>query len=260
MHLLVLWLLAGCGGSAEDAFPGAADRAGFVEALAALPDDPETAMTRCTALHAALRGDCVVATVEAAPEHPDALAWCDALPAGQKKDECHFQRAERLGSLEDCGRAGAYEDDCRLHVWGRELQREWPDALPLQEAVDRTRARMEEHGIDTDDLRYWSAAFRRALSGRRSGMGLDRRGLPAGEGLDRSACATLSDAQLAEACRRTGISVFHDRINRTRDFGNVDCAAGELPDALRHGDDAELRAILVERWKDEICPGSEPPT
>lgn len=231
--MLIGWLLAFACGTAP-AVPTAADRGHVLAALAALPDC-DAAAAACDQASAAARGECVVPLVEACPKDKRATAWCASL-SGVPRDECAFQRAERTGDLDACVDAGAFVDDCRLHLWSRV---DAPAGLPLAEAVIALRAEMVARGIDPDDHRFWSASFRRALDQAAT--------------LDRSACDTLTDPALADACRHTAIALWHDKLNHERDFGQFPCDGGPLPASLAHAPDAELDAILAERRAGDLC-------
>jgi len=235
-----MWLLAVLACTDPTSVPSAADRARLVEALHLLPSEPEAARARCRRLRGPVRGDCMVAVVESAPDHHKASAWCESLPEGVYRDECHFQRAEGLVDLDLCQEAGRFVEDCRLHVWTT-VASDWTDE-PLDDQVSRAKEAMVELGIDSDDRRFWSALFRGSLDGPGH--------------LDRRPCESLDDPELRDECLGTGISVWHDRINRARDSGPHPCP--RVPSSLRHSPDPELVQILAARWP-EICSGRPPP-
>ena len=231
------WLLAfACG--APSAVPSAADRTQVLAALAALPDC-DAAAAACEGVSTAARSECVVPLVEACPKDKRAETWCASL-SGVPRDECAFQRAERTGDLDACADAGAFVDDCRLHLWSRVDA----PAGPLADAVATLRAEMVARGIDPEDHRFWSASFRRALG--------------QAPVLDRGACETVADAALADACRHTAIALWHDKLNHERDFGQFPCDGGPLPESLAHAPDAELDAILAERRAGDLCRRRDP--
>lgn len=232
---MIAWLFAFACGS-ERAVPPADDRRQVLAALAALPDCAAAAST-CSAVGAAARADCMLAIVEQCPKDPRAAGWCDQLD-GVDHDECAFQRAERANDLDGCADAGAFVDDCRLHLWSRVKV---PADRPLGEAVTGLRDEMTKRGIDPGDERFWSASFRRALGQ-----------MPA---LDRGACDTVTDAKLADACRHTAVALWHDLLNHERDFGAFPCDGGPLPPSLAHVPDPELDAILAERRANDLCRG-----
>jgi hypothetical protein len=239
MRSLALLALIACQNG--PAIPARDDREGLVAALRLLPGDPAAAMSRCRALGDTVRGECVVAVVEAAPKHAEASAWCDEI-GGLDRDECHFQRAEGTRSLADCGKAGAFADDCRLHLWSFRVGKLVKPTLP--ETVAAAREAMEQDGIDPADPRFWSATFRAALLESKP--------------FDRAACRALEDAALSEACLHTGIAVWHDLLNRERDFGSPPCDGKPLPATLEHADDPELDAILAERLASDLCGARSP--
>jgi hypothetical protein len=239
MPFLALLALLACQNG--PAIPDRDDREGLVAALRLVGDDPAAAMTRCRALGDTVRGECVVAVVEAAPKHPEASGWCDEI-GGLDRDECHFQRAEGTRSFADCAKAGSFQDDCRLHLWSYRARKLVEPTLP--ETVAAARDAMREDGIDPADQRFWSATFRSWLQDTKP--------------LDRGACRTIDDPTLADACLHTAIAVWHDLLNRERDFGSPPCDGKPLPDTLAHVDDPELDAILAERLASDLCGGRSP--
>lgn len=238
--LLVVASLAACDRS-PDPVPPAAERVRYLDALAMLPERPEAAIAACAGLGDALRGPCVVAAVEAAPRHAEAAAWCDALPAGTWRDECRFQRAERTGDLAGCAEAGAFADDCRLHVWSQGLHRLWPRGTPVPDGVAAARAALGAAGIDPADDRFWSATFRHVLLASRP--------------FDRRVCDATGDERLADVCRRTGVAVYHDLLNHERDFGAFPCDGAPLPERLAYAPDPEIDEVIARRRAADLCAG-----
>ncbi len=212
-----------------------------MRALQLLPEQPAAALAACGDLGPSVRGECVLAAVEVAPTLDGLEAWCDSVPEGTTRSECWFQIAEGRGDLGACARAAPFADDCRLHVWTSRLPSVWSRSAPLDEGVTAARAELISAGLDAGDSRFWSAAFRYAL---------------ASSPLDRLPCRDL-EPTLRDACWNTGIAVLNDRINRVRDFHEVDCAAADFPPTLAiNGPDPELESLRSSRWTEEICPPS----
>jgi hypothetical protein len=232
--MMSLALLA-CG----SALPEARDRVGLVEALQALPD-AHAVMAICRDLSDSVRFECVIAAVEAAPRDQEAPEWCDLL-TGSNLDECRFQLAERTRDLAGCARAGAYADDCRLHVFSELVPEIWPKQGDFAAGVTAVRSEMLAVGIAPDDYRFWSAAFRHGLLARRP--------------FDRQACSVAGDPALVDACRHTGLAVYQDLLNHERDFGHFPCDGAPLPETLAHTADPDLDAIIAERRPRDLCRG-----
>lgn len=191
-----------------------------------------------------LRDDCRLATIRKRPLAED--------PCGPIRDpalisECWFVLAERERDPALCARAGAFRDDCALHVLSRAFPR-WidPQTRPgdpqEQELVDR----IAQIGMAPDDPRPWSAWYRWVLS----------QGAP----LDRAACRAVPDPMRREACLQTGLALYGDRLNRardTRDRAPLPCPLPAdpalLPPDLRHTPDPELDALRASR--SDLCPG-----
>lgn len=234
MGLTMLITPYGCSGSSGDAQT-------YPAALEQVAREPSRAPDLCAPVRRQeLRDDCVLAGVEAlAAEDPDgAFALCARLDGDVARDECAFQVAERSDDPRRCAEAGRFLDDCRMHLWSRDLRaRLGPGARP-GDAEDSLQGRLADYGFEADDPRPWSALYRELLSRQRP--------------LDRGSClAAPSDAQ-REACRQTGISVYDDRLNMARDRHLVRC--GEpLPGLLETTPDPELDALRARRWS-EICP------
>ena len=187
------------------------------------------------------RGPCLWAVVETAPDHVDAVTWCDSIDAGKDRDECHFLRAEGARDWEGCSRAGRFADDCRLHLFSGRLAglRAAPTDLPSVQA--EVIPLLEAVGV-ADDERYWSAALRWSLSHQHP--------------LDRGSCDALQHPGWREACQQTALAVYGDRLNRTRDFGGgVPCSDEALPRALQHTPDPGLDAMRAQwRQRDGCAP------
>ena len=100
-------------------------------------------------------------------------------------------------------------------------------------------------GRAAGDMRPWSAWFRWVLGQQRP--------------LDRGSCLAL-EGELRQACWNTGRALYQDRLNRARDQGSYPCPAEQsgqrapLPAALRHGADAELDQLRLEREAADLCP------
>lgn len=220
-------LLGGCGAGDE---AGVASR--YAEALRS---------GRCADAGAPeLRDDCRLAHLDAA-----AAAPCEGFETTRLRDECFFQLAEAREDASLCPKAGAFADDCALHVLSRGFGRGLGAGSRPGEGEEAVAARIVAAGLAADDMRPWSAWYRWVLGG------LDP--------LDRAACEAVADPARREACRNTAVAVFHDRINNARDRRLVDCATGALPPLLTHAPDPELDAALRRRWT-ELCPPPSAPS
>ena len=200
--------------------------------------DPSGAMTRCaTLLDPSLKTDCVLSTVPhlARKDSAAAEAACATLP---EPDECFFRLAETLKDAERCGHAGAFEDNCRLHVLSFGL-REWITEEQLFEDIERDAPeKIRASGLSEEDPRPWTAIWRWALS----------RSTP----LDRGACRTLSDETLVPVCLDAGMGLFHDRLSQARDRDTGLCN-GPIPDSLAYLADPELDRALAQRKATDLC-------
>lgn len=187
-----------------------------------------------------LRDDCRLAHLDAAAAEP-----CAGFETERLRDECFFQLAEARKDAALCPRAGAFADDCALHVLSRGFGA-WvgPGTRP-GDREEEVAAHIAAAGLAGDDMRPWSAWYRWVLGG------LDP--------LDRAACDAVAEPARREACRATAVAVFHDRLNNARDRRLVDCATGALPPLLAHTPDPELDAALRRRWT-ELCPPPSAPS
>jgi hypothetical protein len=161
-------------------------------------------------------------------------ADCDGL-SGASGEECWFRWAERSGDGGACARAGAFADDCRMHLFttrARGLK------LAIGEEEDRVAEAVATSGFAADDIRPWSAWYRTALDRLRP--------------LDRGACASVADPAHREACEKTGLALYADRLNRARDQRTWPCHGEERPAVLRHAPDPELDALVAART--DLCP------
>ncbi len=237
--ILVLALASACthGSPAED-------HAAWLAALA-LPD-PGAAFDACLAVRDPdLRADCGLAAVERlartrGPTTGDLLARCRALE-GWAGDECAFQVGERRRDPSACASAGAFAGDCRLHLLSTGLAGWVPQgALPSDPALlGRLRTEAGAVGLDPEDERAASAFFRWILGGQ----------VP----LDRTSCDAVPDAVAREACRRTGLALYGDRLNHARDTRTYPCQGGDLPPALAHAPDPEIEALRRRREAEDLC-------
>lgn len=233
-RVLMLVALNGCAGSADDtrAYPAALEQVARA---------PGRAVELCASVRRVeLRDDCILAGVEAlASEDPSgASALCARVEGEVSRDECAFQVAERSGDPKRCADAGRFVDDCRMHLWSRDLRgRLKPGARPGDVEAE-LQSRLADYGFQADDPRPWSALYRELLSRQRP--------------LDRASCAEAPTDAQREACRQTGISVYDDRLNMARDRHLVRCGEA-LPGLLETTADPELDALRARRWS-ELCP------
>ena len=215
--------------------------------LAALSlDDPAAAFDACLLLHDGdLRAECGLAAMErlartTGPPSAELLGRCQRLE-GWARDECAFQVGERRRDPTACAAAGAFADDCRLHLISTGFAR-WvpPGASPSDLALlDRLRAETVAVGLDPADERARSAYFRWVLGGQTP--------------LDRSTCDTIPEPAAREACRQTGLALYGDRLNHARDTRTYPCAGGELPAALATTADPDLDAMRRRREAEDLC-------
>ncbi len=181
----------------------------------------------------ALHDACVVAAVERTRRDR-----CAEVRAPRARDECAFRLAEKRLDASVCARAGVFAEDCALHVLSTGFMVWAPTGVlpggPEEAEVSR---RIAAAGLDEGDMRPWSAWYRWILGAQHP--------------LDRASCARVAHPERREACERTGLTVFEDRINRARDArasdGSTELACGAEPTLLAHAPDAELDAILLRR-------------
>ncbi len=242
---LVALLLPSC--SAESADPLAMDQARYQRAIETARQDPAAGWDACDTIRTSgLRADCRMAAVEAWAGHKDEptdalLERCAGLEPLGVAQECAFQVGERRTDPEACARAGAWADDCRLHLLSATF-RAW---VPRDARVDdpallaRLASEARAVGLNADDERAWSAWFRWVLDQQPS--------------VDRAPCRAL-EPPLDEACWQTGRALYEDRLNMARDRGLVPCDGGEPPRYLQTGGDAELDDRLRERTALDLCP------
>ncbi len=231
----MLILLLACGHPVDDA------RA-YPDALAAVARAPSDAPALCARIaRPDLEQDCVLSGVEAlAAEDPDGAARiCATLDAGVGRDECGFQVAERSADPGRCAEAGRFADDCRMHLWSRGLRDLLPPGARPGQVEATLTTELARYGLDPADPRPWSALYRDLLARRTP--------------LDRAACAEAPTEAQREACARTGVQLYNDRLNMARDRGLVTCGQEALPALLQTTPDPELDALRAKRWG-EICP------
>lgn len=183
-------------------------------------------------------GDC--ARIGDAALRADCLAWhgrCEAVE-GQAGWECWFRRAEAEGDGALCAKAGDYADDCRMHLLTTGF-RDWAprDAGP-GDADALAATHIVAAGFAVEDLRPWSAWYRYLLERSRP--------------FDRTACAKVADPARREACLRTGLVAWQDRLNMARDRRLWPCDGGPAPELLQHSPDPELDAATAART--DLCP------
>ena len=180
-----------------------------------------------------LHDTCVVAAVERTRQDR-----CAEARGQRAREECAFRLAEKRLDASICRRAGAFAEDCALHVLSTGFMVWAPaGALPGGPVEEEVARRIAAAGLRDDDMRPWSAWYRWVLGAQQS--------------LDRSTCARVAPAARREACTRTGLTVFEDRINRTRDTrapdGTSALACGANPRLLAHAPDPDLDALLLRR-------------
>lgn len=134
-----------------------------------------------------------------------------------------------------CREAGPFADDCALHVVS------WKFATSKELSEDAAAADIIASGLAVDDPRPWSAYFRELLG----------RAQP----LDRSVCGAGSTPAREEACKRTGLALFEDRMNQARDRGTFMCVdgapTGPWPDLVAWAPDPELDEAFAAR--SDLC-------
>lgn len=142
--------------------------------------DPEQALGVCASLSdPALAGDCalVIAMQASKGMRQDPAVWCARVPEGAWRDECHFEGAEmmaRRGQTERaaalCGAAGAFRDDCGMHLWMGELSRvsagmgpgQLQERLPTaNQLYERWAPALAEHS--DMETRYWQMFYQAAF-------------------------------------------------------------------------------------------------
>jgi hypothetical protein len=230
----------------------ARQRARYLEAMELISRDPETAWARCAALRdPSLAGDCALSAVEAmaaggSESTADLLARCARLAEARDRDECAFQVGERRDDPEACAAAGAFADDCRLHLLSASMPRWLPASTGPADPAGLAALAQQTHrvGLPEGDLRAASAMFRALL---------DRQPV-----LDRGACLPLA-SPWREACWHTGLVLFEDRLNQARDRGVLPCPGEPLPASLAHSPDSELDAAQARRPPNGACPPGEAP-
>lgn len=179
------------------------------------------------------RDDCWIHRTEV-----DQRPHCDRVTDARQQGECWFVLAEATLDPALCPRATPFADDCALHVLSlgfRALGE--PGTVPGEHEVEVAR-RIAAAGLAPDDLRPWSAWYRQVLAGQRP--------------LDRGACDRVADPARAEACRRTGLALYQDRLNHARDHHLWPCDGGPLPPSLATTPDPAIDALVAART--DLCP------
>ncbi len=189
----------------------------------------------------ALRDDCWLAAVQrrkGSKKLPEDL--CARIDTERVQEECWFALAERKKDTALCASAGAFRDDCVLHVLSQSFAL-WVDpAAGPGDQDEEFAARVKQTGMDPADPRPWSAWYRWVLGQR----------LP----LDRGACGRVGDAARREACMATGIALYNDRLNRARDRRSYPCPAPDqtgLPPDLQYTPDGDLDTLRASR--SDLC-------
>ncbi len=248
-RIAAAFLIAGGCGTGSDA---GVDLLRYQRALETSAADPATAWDACaTVADAGLRGDCRLAVVEAwagrkSATTEDLLARCAQLEPAWAAEECAFQVGERRRDAQACARAGGFADDCRLHLATADFDAWMPKDAKVNDPAlhQRMVAEATNAGLASDDLRVWSAFFRRVLAQQPS--------------LDRRSCRALKPP-LDTACLETGRSHYGDRLNMARDQGLYPCDDGALPGFLQPVEDPELDALRADREPGDLCPGRDSP-
>ena len=180
-----------------------------------------------------LRDDCWLAHLD-----PTAPEPCVRLTTQKLVDECHFEVAERTGDLSYCREAGAFADDCGIHLLAASFPKWVPaDALPgAYETVVEGHARAA--GFADTDPRPWTAYYRWLLGNQHP--------------MDRATCDVLPDPNRRDLCRQAGIALYHDLLNVARDRGVYPCDEAPLPDFLQYAPDPALD-MARRRRRPELC-------
>lgn len=182
----------------------------------------------CGSIHdATLRDDCLV-------EHDR----CDEVAGTEAAAECWFRRAEAHGDADACAHAGAFEFDCRMHLFTRGFDTWVESGARPGEGEDSVAAHAVAAGLAADDPRVWSAWYRRVLTPQAP--------------LDRGSCDAAPDPTRREACRQTALAVWQDRLNVARDRHLWPCDGSPRPPLLQTTPDPELDAQTAART--DLCP------
>lgn len=176
--------------------------------------DADQALLTCQGLSdPKLAGDCalVVAITASGGANQDPARWCARVPEGAWRDECRFEGAElqRRRNLPDraaalCLSAGAFADDCGMHMWMVDLDRitwsmgtsDLSARLPEATALYLRWAPSLAGGTDMEQ-RFWRQYYQRAFGPRAA--------------VDLSVCAALSDADRAR-CEAAGADLFTSQL------------------------------------------------
>ena len=180
-----------------------------------------------------LRDDCWLHRTQV-----DGRPWCDEVEAPAMQGECWFVLAESLADPSLCPKATPFADDCALHVLSLGFRAMGEPGTRPGEHEAEVADRIARAGLAADDLRPWSAWYRQVLAGL----------VP----FDRAACDAVPDPAHREACRRTGLALYNDRLNHARDHHLWPCAGEPLPASLSHTEDPELDALVASRT--DLCP------
>jgi hypothetical protein len=200
----------------------------YIGALQQIQDKPEEADSACGPIRdSVLRADCYLAAVERAGESGREL--CERLE-GKSRGECHFILAEKGQSLKDCEEAGPYARDCRLHLLSRSLARENEYTVQAAESL------LAGHGLEGSQ-EGWTAVYRNFHSKKRP--------------LDLGWCRDSPDPLL---CRKAGLQIFRDRLNRARDTDKVECSGEVQPPMLGFHPDKILQEELASFLRGACSP------
>jgi len=208
----------------------------YGEAIGRIDRDPVAAFDLCEGLRDEdLHDDCFVAIAEREARRGAAAAAdkaCAEVRGEGPQYECQFQVAERTNDRDRCARAGPFADDCRMHIWGRQLGEALPPPITFGEADGRLPNLVSHAGFDPSDERPFFAAYRH-LHGLSSPIEL-------------GACAAVAPARQA-LCETAGAQIYGDLVNHARDTGALPCPNEPLPARLEPGDHPALRRLLDER-------------
>lgn len=242
LPLTLLWLA--CDG-------GLGDAADYPAALAEIARQPDDAARICARVEATpLREDCVTAAVEAlaTTDAQAASALCEGLSPGIGRDECNFQVAEVSGDPARCPAAGAFAENCQMHLWTKHIRELLPEDAAPGDVEGTLETQLALFGFEPGDMRPWSAVYRNVLSKQRP--------------LDRASCARAPTPALVLSCQRTALTVYQDRLNQLRDRGLFQtsnpaapgwCDGGPLPALATTTPDPELDGMLSQRRHQDLC-------
>jgi len=239
-----VWLLLlACAG--PGAPPPPTDRALHAEALELIQRDPAAGAAACEAIAGpSLRADCAwaAASALAGRDVGAAAATCDALAAtitdSRLSDECWFVLAEAAGDVAWCARAGAFVQDCRMHLFTEALRDAMPRGTAPAEALAITARTIAALTLDPGNRALMHVGLVESL----------RRQRP----LDRASCDGVGEHALRQKCFDFAARELNERLNRARDRGDAVCE-GELPADAAFIPSPPLDRILAARRADDLC-------